>query len=139
MGAGQREDGVVVIEGRRLPHRGAVADLTLLRKLRRNVIRVGSSVEIVQVTRHACGVRRAQDHSLVTGRARQRGVRAGQRPTGCRMVEGRAGPIHRAVADRAVGGEADRDVIWIGGLLVIRQMAVRTLRIRRRQHCARVA
>lgn len=56
--AGQGETGVVVIETRRAPGCGAMAHIALLRKARRNMVRVVRVVEIIQVAADAGCVRK---------------------------------------------------------------------------------
>src|SRR5215475_12235071 len=48
MGAGQRKASVVVVKGSGSPGRRAVAHLTLLREVRRNVVRIVGRLELRQ-------------------------------------------------------------------------------------------
>jgi hypothetical protein len=72
----ERERRVVVIERRRLPRRGRVAQFTLLRKSRGNVIGVGGPLKILQVTRNAGRVGKTVVVVDVAGRTRHVHVRA---------------------------------------------------------------
>lgn len=96
--AGQRERRVVVIERRRNPGRGVVAHVALLREPGLDVIRVGGSVEVLQVTGGARGIVQAVVSVEMALRTLQRDVRPGQRKPGGGVVKGCIGPGHGRVA-----------------------------------------
>lgn len=90
--AGQREYGLAVIEGRRLPGTSVMADFARLRESGLHVIRVRSAVEIFQVTRRA-GRAEARKHIVhMTIRTRHWDVSAGQRKRGVVVIEHRPRP-----------------------------------------------
>ena len=104
MRAGQRESGLRVIEGRRLPCRRVVARLAGLFKSARNVVRVRAVLKILQMTRYAS---RAWQVVVVVDVAigalpRRDSVGASQSKVHHGVVEGRWGPCHRGMALRAV-------------------------------------
>ncbi len=101
--AHQRKSGLRVIKARRLPGRGRVADVASLREVPLHVIRIRSSVEILEVTGNAS--RRRQVVIIVDvavgALTRRDSMRAGQRESGLRVVEVRGLPGCRRVADFA--------------------------------------
>jgi len=115
MRPGQRETGVVVIETRWTPRGGVVAHVTLLRESGRNVIRVICALKILQVTADTTGcayVVVAVDMALATLHSC---MRAGERPTGSRMIEVRGVPVCGGVTDLALLRETGRHMVRIGG------------------------
>ncbi len=90
--SGERERRVVVIEAGRNPGSRVVAHLTLLRESRGDVIRTGGCLEILQMAGHACGTGQVVVVVDVALSALHRGVKPGQRESGCSMVEGRSQP-----------------------------------------------
>ena len=94
---GQREAGAVVIERRIQPGRGAVALLAGLREIRRNVVRVGRALIVLQVARHAG---RAVQVVVVVdvaigALARRHGVQAGEREARVVVIERGVRPVRR--------------------------------------------
>lgn len=59
-------------------------------------------------------------------RALQRSMSARQRESSLRVIEGRASPIHRRVAHRAIGREPGGLVVRIRGRVVARHVTRRT-------------
>ena len=96
--AGQGEWRVVVIERRRNPGRGVVAHIALLWKPGLNMIRVGGSVEVAQVTGGAGGIVQAVISVDMALRTLQRDMRPGQRKPGGGVIKGCIQPGHRRVA-----------------------------------------
>ncbi len=121
----QREGRLRVIEHRRLPGRGGMADLTSLGDLSLGVIRIARSLVILQVTRHASGTGEVVIVIGVTigALAWRRHMRSGQREVHQRVIEGRRLPGDRGVALLASLGEVSRDVIGVRGPLKIFQVA----------------
>src|ERR1019366_2535988 len=106
--SGQREWGVVVVEGGISPNRGVVAQLTLLREPGRCVRRIRGAVVILQVTGDA---RRAVQGVVVVdvavgALARRNRVRSRKSKPGGGVVEHSVDPLHGVVAGFAGGGEA---------------------------------
>ena len=120
--AGQQKTGLAVVKGRGLPRCACVTNGAISRESGRHVIGIRSLVEIGHVARSAIR-RRAGKHivhvTLVAGDGR---VRAGEREPGLIVVERRACPVGRAMADRAVLRESRSHMARICGLLEIRQM-----------------
>jgi len=100
MRARQRETSRRVIESRIRPRDVVVALLTGLRETRGHVVRVRRSLEVFQVATDARGIRGGQVVIAVHVAlgASHRGVRAGKREAGRRVVEGRLRPRCRVVA-----------------------------------------
>ncbi len=117
-----------MVKGRRRPGCRAVTYVALLWQSSRQVIGIGGSLEILQVTVHA---RRAREVVVSVGVALcalHVGVSAGEWPSGRRMVESGAGPRDRAVTNLALLRESRRSVTGIGGSLVVLQVARNTCR-----------
>lgn len=111
--AGQRERGVVVIEGRVRPRCGVVAGSARCRKTRRNVIwivgiRVICRVAGIAISRHRCVI--VVHMALCAWHGE---VRASQRKCPGRMIKCRRTPAACGVAERAVRRETRSDVIGI--------------------------
>ena len=125
VGAGQRESGGRVVEGRIAPGRGGVALLAGLREIRLHVIGVGRALEISQMAAHACRVRRRQVVIAihVALRALQCRMGACQGKSGGGVIKGRARPRGRGVALLTGLRESGSDVIRIRGALEIFQVA----------------
>ena len=81
---GQRECGLVVIEGRIRPHRSVVAEFALLGEPGRYVVRIRSPLEILQMARYAGGTVQGivVVDVAVGAQARRRDVGAGQGEAG---------------------------------------------------------
>lgn len=121
--AGQRKLGGVVIELRPEPLRGVVAQLAILREPSGEVIRIISSLVILQMARRAG---RAQSRILAARMAQgtgHSGVFSGKRKLGGVVIEGSSQPLRGGVTELAGLRETGRDVIGAGGGLVILQMA----------------
>jgi len=126
--ASEREAGIVMVESGRRPGSGAVAYVALLREPGRHVTGIFSPLEVLKVTIHAS---RAREVVVAVGMALGAlyvDMCAGERPSGRGMVEGRAGPIRRAVTNLALLRESRRGVIGIGRSLIVLQMAGDTCR-----------
>ena len=118
---GEADSGVV--EGGAQPVGGRVACRAILRIAEGLVIGIRGGVVLVRVARVAG---RAQGRVLaarVALRASRGGVFAGERELGLAVIEGRAQPVGGRVAERTILREAGRDVIGIGGALVVLQVA----------------
>ena len=135
----QGECCVVVIKRRRSPVGGAVAQRAILGKAAGHVIGIRGALEGAEVTRNARRGKPDEYSAGMAAAAAQSHVRAGQRKRGLGVIKDRPQPVGGAVADGAVGREACRHVIGVGGLLEGRQVTARALRRRRRKHAARVA
>ncbi len=118
-----------MVEGRRRPGRRAVTYVALLWQSSRHVIGIGGSLEILKVAIHASRAREVVVSVGVALRALHIGVGAGERPSGGRMIESRASPGDRAVANLALLRESRRSVTGIVGPLVVLQVARNTCRI----------
>ena len=92
MRASERKTGVVVIECGSGPRNRAVALFTGLREARFRVIGIRRLLKILQMAAHARRVRDVVVVINVTLRALQLHVRAGQRKSRDRVVEGRVLP-----------------------------------------------
>jgi len=79
------------------------------------VVRVGCLLERVQVTASTLNRRSHELAVEMAGRTGNRGVRAGKRKAGRRVIEADIGPGIGRVAQRAVRGEARGYVIGIAG------------------------
>ena len=118
--ASQRKLGCIVIELGAQPLRGRVAELAALRVTGRNMIRAGSGLIVLQMTRHAVGAQRRILPVGVTLGTRRGGVLAGQRKLRGAVIEGRAKPLRGGVAELAVLWEAGRQMIGsCSGLIVL--------------------
>jgi len=127
----EREAGGAVVERRTGPVRRAVACLASLRVVRRHVVGVRGSLEVLEVAADA-GVH--GDVVVVVDvalDALQRRVRAGQREPGGAVVELGIGPVGRVVARLAGLRVVRRHVVRIGGPLEIFQVAANASRVRR--------
>ena len=123
VGAGKREPGVVVIEARRRPGRGGVADLAILREPGRHVIRVHGGLIILGVTARTRHVQAGVDSARMALQARDGDVRPGQGEFSlCRVIEDGAGPVRGRMAERAILRESGGRVRRVIRSLVILQM-----------------
>jgi hypothetical protein len=100
-----------------------------LRKADLRVVGIVGGGVILGVAAHTVGGRALEASPGVTGLAVQLRVRAGEREAGeARMIELGAQPgVHAGVAHLAVGGELQRHVGGVGGLLVGSQVAAGAL------------
>ena len=99
-----------------------MAHLALLRDSGGRVIRIGRSLEILQVAGNARGRRQVVVPVCMALLALYTGVRAGQRECGPRMIEGGWLPCRRRMADIALLRHAGRQVVWIGRRLKVLEM-----------------
>lgn len=124
MRTGQREGRVVVIERRRRPAAGGVADRAVRRESRGDVIGIRGAVVVGLVTAVARRGRGVVVVIRVALRAGQRGVHTCKRIVGVhRMVKGHAGPVGSRMAGLTCGGETSRCVIRVGCPIPIGLMA----------------
>ena len=123
VGAGQRKGGQVVVEGGRGPGGGAMTNIALLGKLRCYVVRIGGGVETCQMARYASRAEPGKLTTRVAAGASQGGMCSRKSEASPGVIEDRARPGERGVAERAVRREAGRDVIRIGGPVVCIDMA----------------
>ena len=123
MRSNQRKLCVVVVKRGWLPRRGAVANIALLRKSSRNVIRIRSVPIVLQVAADTCCARQVVDSVLVAITALQLRVRTGQRKSALGVVERSRLPSGGAVADRAVRGHPSGNVIRIRRVSIILHVA----------------
>jgi len=123
MRAGQREARVVVIEGRRHPRCGVVANIALLRKSYGDVARIVRVLEIRQVARHAGCIGQfvvGVDMALTALHAR---MGSGQGPAGRGVIERSGSPVTGAMAHFALLRQSGRNVIRVRRTLVILHVA----------------
>ncbi len=121
--ASQRKLSSVVIELRAEPLRGVVAQLAILREPGGEVIRIISSLVVLQMARRTG---RAQSRILAARMALgtgHSGVFSGERELGGVVIEGSSQPPRGGVTELAGLRETGRQVIGAGGGLVILQMA----------------
>jgi len=113
-----------VVEGRVRPVAGVVALIAGLREIRGDVIRIRSALVVLQVAGHACGAVQAVIvvHVAVGAGARRNGVQPSERESSAGVIEGRVQPCRGAVALVAGLWEIRRNVIRIGGALVVLQV-----------------
>lgn len=104
---------------------------------RRSVIRIRGRVVLRHVARTARRRESRVHATIVTVRTRMPGVAIGERE-GCRVREVGAAPGDGVVAISAVGAEAGRDVIWIGHMLVVIEVARGAVVRQAGVHAARV-
>ena len=121
---GKRELRLTVIELRRLPGVGAVAELAALGKALLHVVRIRRALEVLQVARHARGLR---DVVVVIDVAigaspRRHGVLAGKWESGFRVIELGRLPGARGMTRLTSLREAALHVVRIRGALEILEM-----------------
>jgi len=124
----QRESSSAVIKRGIEPGACAVALVAGLREVRRDVIRIRRSLEVLQVTAHAGGGVEAVvvvDVAIGAG-ARRHGVQPGEREAGAGMVERRVQPVGGVVTGVASLWEIRSDVIGIRCSLEILQVTAHT-------------
>ena len=122
--AHQWEAGRSVVECRIQPGAGAVALLTGLREIRRDVIRIGRALKVIQVAGYAGRARQVVVvvDVAIGALARRHRVQSGQRKSGAVVIEGCVQPGAGAVALLASLREIRRDVIRIRRALEILQV-----------------
>ena len=114
-----------VIEHRAGPIRGGVAKLAILRESRRRMGRIVGPLIVLEVTVAASGAQGRVLAVRVALHASGSDVRARQRELGLRgVIEHGAVPVGCGVAQRTILRESGRNVVRIGGRLVILQMTV---------------
>lgn len=120
--SGQRETGVVVVEARGTPSRGAMAYVALLRESRGYVVGVFRPIEIIQVAADAGRVGNVVVRVHMTLTALQSGVCASQWPSGRCMIEGRRVPVRRRMADLTLLRKPSCGVVRVIRALEVLQM-----------------
>ena len=126
----KREERLDVIEDRGDPCTRVGAYLAIRRESAGDVVRIRCLLEVRLVAGDAGGAETDEHPAGMATTACERYMRTRQRECCLGVVEYGAQPIRRAVADRAVVGEAGGNVIGIRGLLEGRKVASRTLRWR---------
>lgn len=96
-----------------------MANVALLRESRGNVVRVVSTLEILEVTTDACGVRQVVVSVGMTLGTLHVRMSSGERPAGSGMIENGRGPVRRTVTHFTLLRKTSGDVIRIVGALVI--------------------
>lgn len=115
----QREFRLTVIEGCWNPRSRVVAHFTLLGESYLRMIGVVGVLVVRQMTRHTRRVRQFVISVDVTLRTLQRGMSAGQSPSGFAVVKLRPRPGRRAVASVAGSGKSGLSMIWVRGAVVV--------------------
>ena len=121
----ERESRLRMVEIRRRPTAGGVADLAGLRDALLHVIGVGGAGVVGQVARYASRDSNVVIVVLVAIRTlpRRIGVHAGQRKSGLRVIEACRRPTASGVADLAGLRDALLHMIGVGGAGVVVQVA----------------
>ena len=132
MGARQRKAGSIVIKRGRRPGARAVAYRAIPRKTRRYVIRIGCTVETLQMARFACRRQSCVLPVAVAGRTLLSRVSARQREAAPTVTEQCRRPCCRTVAGGAILLESRCNMIWIRCSIETRKVARDA---RRRQAC----
>ena len=112
MEARQRKSRRIVIEGGRLPRCSRVAKCAIGRESNLRVVRARSGLVIGQVAGNASRYGQAVIVVDVATRARNRCMKTSQRETCCRVIEYRSRPGCGRVAERTVGRERRRNMVW---------------------------
>jgi len=123
----QRKPTLRMVERRRLPSRGAMAYRAVSRKACRHVVRIRCALVILQVAAHASRVGQVVVPVNVAIATLQPGMRARDGETHCGVIEARGLPCGRVVAVLTCLREPKRDVIRVGSLAKIRQVATHTV------------
>jgi hypothetical protein len=126
MPSGQRKTALGVIEGCRLPGRGAVTDRAVCGKPCRHVVRIRRVAVVLQMAAHASIAGQAVVPVDMAIAALQLGMRARDGETHGSVVKIRGLPCGRGVAVLTCLREPERDVIRISSLAEIRQVAAHT-------------
>ncbi len=121
-----------MVEARRLPCTGVVTHLAGLREPSRHVIRIGRTLEIFQVARHAGRARQAVVvvHVAIGTLSRGNRMRPGQCKVDQRVIERCRLPCDRRVALRTIRRKVRGHVVRIRGALEILQVAANAGRAR---------
>lgn len=123
VGSRERECRFAVVKRSGLPCCGVVADVALLRKSCLHMVRIRRGVIILQVTGNAVGAEPLVDAVDMARATRDVYVRAREGKQSLAVVKFCARPGNRGVADGTIRGKARLDVIRVGRLLIIRQVA----------------
>lgn len=123
MRSGEREPCLAVVQRCRNPAHGRVALLAGLRKSGGLVVWIGRAVVVVDVARDAGCAQTGKYATRMAIGTGLRGVSAHQGEQRLGMVEHRACPSGRVVADGTILRESGVHVVGIGGFLVVGQMA----------------
>lgn len=123
--AGEYKPGRGVIKSRIQPGRRVVTLFAGLREVRRDVVRIGGALVILQMASHASGIGQVVivADMAVAALARWNRVHAGQRKADQVVIERCIRPGNRVMALVASLGEFPGHVIGIGGALVVLQVA----------------
>jgi len=122
-----------MIKSCRLPARGGVTHLALLRDPGGHVIGIPRSLEILKVTRNAGRRSHVEIAICMALIALQLRVSARQRKTNRIVIEASRLPRRSRMAILATLGESERNVIRITGLLEVGEMTTYTGRRRSRE------
>lgn len=123
----EREACLTVVETRWDPAIGGMANFARSREATRFVIGAGRFVKVIEVTRHA-RCRQSRIHAILVARnAVDFGVLPGQWELGFIVIESRRLPSRGRVTDGAIGGETRRLVVWVGGTVVVLDVARRAI------------
>ena len=124
MRARQREAGVVVVEGRRLPYGRGVTPRTIMTEVPGDVVRVGCPVKVCRMALVTICI----DQLIIAVRmarlALDGNVCACQREARGIVIECRRSPVRRGVALRAIMVEVPRDVVRVRRPVEVRRMAL---------------
>jgi len=112
-----------VIEGRGLPGGGGVTEGARTGETAGHMVRIGWPLEIGLMTGVAVGGRTRESVAHMALAAGDREMGAGQRETRAVVVESGRAPSGAIMARLAIARIIARDVIRVGGLLIIRLMA----------------
>lgn len=127
--ARQWEGSVVVVKAGRRPRGGAMADVTLLRKAPRDMVRIIRVLIIRQMATHTCRTGEAKVSVRMALAALHGRVKTSEWPTCRRVIERGRGPVRGAVAHFTLLGETCRDVTRVVRSLVILQVTAHAGRI----------
>ena len=123
MRAGQGESRARMVKEGRYPRRRRMAHGAFLRESSRYVAGIARVVEVREVARNTCRAQAREFAADMAARAGHVDMSAGQGERRSRMVEFRAGPLRRRMAERAILGEACTRVVGGGRAVVIDQVA----------------
>ena len=131
--AGEGKGCLGMIKRGRLPDRGGVADLALLRESGSDVVGIGGSLKVLQVAGNASVAGEIEIASRVALLTLQLGMRSGQRKSDRIVIEIRRLPPGCVVTLLASLGKSQTNVVGIARLLKIEQVAAHA-----RSWCTRV-
>jgi hypothetical protein len=123
VGSCEGERRLGMIEGRRLPGGGGMANVALLRDTGRKMVRIRGCLIILQMATDAGSRGQAKISADVTLRALQVGMATGEREPDGIVIETRRLPGSGGMAVLASLRESQRNVVGIARLLIVRQMA----------------